>query len=314
MPWLIFGMNFPAWRPPALFMMDHFTAAEIETGETKIFVRSGGRGPAILFLHGFPETHLMWRDIAPLLAERFTVVCADLRGYGRSGCSPTASNHLPYSKRVMADDMIAVMERLGFGEFSVVGHDRGARVAYRLALDHAESVNRLAVLDIVPTENAWARADAAFALGYWPWSLLAQPAPLPERMIAGAAETIVEHALGQWGTSFATFPAEVRAAYVDALQSAEHAHAICEEYRAAATIDREHDQTDRAQGHRIRCPLLVLWSARGALEKGFAAEGGPLGVWQQWADRVEGHAVEGGHFFPEEMPELTAGLLGRFFS
>jgi haloacetate dehalogenase len=295
-------------------MMDDFEAAEIATADTTIFVRFAGRGPAILFLHGFPETHVMWRGVAPLLAGRFTVVCADLRGYGRSGCPPSAANHGPYSKRMMALEMTEVMERLGFGKFSVVGHDRGARVAYRLALDHPKRVNRLAVLDIVPTENAWAKADDAFTLAYWPWSMLAQPAPLPERMIAGAEETIVEHALGHWGTSIATFPPEVRSAYIQAMQSAEHAHAICEEYRAAATIDREHDQADRAKGRRIDCPLLALWSARGALDGWFASEGGALGVWKQWADRVEGHAVEGGHFFPEEMPDVTAGLLDRFFS
>jgi haloacetate dehalogenase len=295
-------------------MMENFAAAEIATGETTIFLRSAGSGPPVLFLHGFPETHLMWRDVAPRLVRHFTVICADLRGYGRSGCPPSAPDHALYAKRALARDMVEVMERLGFREFGVVGHDRGGRVAYRMALDHPARVNRVAVLDIVPTEDAWARADAAFALGYWPWSLLAQPAPLPEQMVTAAAETIVDHALAHWGSSLARFPAEVLRDYVNALQSPEHAHAICEEYRAAATIDREHDQADRAKQRRITCPLLALWSARGALEHWFAPEGGPLGVWRQWADRVEGRAVEGGHFFPEETPAATASMLQEFFS
>src|SRR5437016_5032532 len=223
-------------------MMDDFAAAEVETGETRIFLRSLGAGPPILLLHGFPQTHLMWRSVAPLLARKFTIVCADLRGYGRSGCPVSTPDHAPYGKRAMAQDMVIVMERLGFPRFAVAGHDRGGRVACRMALDHPDRIERLAVLDIVPTEAVWERADARFALGFWPWSLLAQPEPLPERILAAAAEAIIDDALGQWGSRPGAFAAEVRAAYVQALRDPAHAHAICEEYRAAATVDREHDR------------------------------------------------------------------------
>src|SRR3954464_4114815 len=241
-------------------MLDGFEACEIDTGETTIFACVGGRGPPLLLLHGFPETHLMWRDVAPRLAADFTVVCADLRGYGRSGCPASSADHAPYAKRAMAQDMVSVMERFGFPRFAVAGHDRGGRVAYRMALDHPDRVDRLAVLAILPTETVWERADARFALGYWPWSLLAQPHPLPERILTAVPEAIVDGALGGGGSPAAAFPPEVRAAYVEALRDADHAHAICEEYRAAATIDREHDKSDRARGCRIVCPLLAMWS------------------------------------------------------
>ena len=188
--------------------MDDFAAAVIETGETTIFVRRRGTGPPLLLLHGFPQTHLMWRDVAPRLALRFTVVCADLRGYGRSGCPVSAPDHAPYAKRAMAADMVRVMERLGFPRFSVAGHDRGGRVAYRMALDHPDRIDRLAVLDVLPTETVWERADARFALGFWPWSLLAQPEPLPERILAAAGAAIVDDALGGWGSPAAVFPPE----------------------------------------------------------------------------------------------------------
>ena len=293
--------------------MDYFATSEIQTSETGIFVRSYGSGPPILLLHGFPQTHLMWRSVAPLLARNFAVVCADLRGYGRSGCPVSAPDHAPYAKRAMAQDMVTVMEQLGFPRFSVAGHDRGGRVAYRMALDHPDRIGRLAVLDILPTETVWDLADARFALAYWPWSLLAQPEPLPERILAAASEAIVDDALGGWGSPSAVFPLEVRAAYLRALRDPGHAHAICEEYRAAATIDREHDRADRALGRRIVCPLLVLWSSQGALGTWYVEESGPVGLWRAWGDDVRGRALEAGHFFPEEAPEQTAEALNRFF-
>jgi haloacetate dehalogenase len=295
-------------------MWSDAATAEIPAGETTIFLRRLGSGSPVLLLHGFPQTHLMWRHVAPLLARDFTVVCADLRGYGRSGCPASTPDHAPYAKRALARDMVAVMERLGFPRFSVAGHDRGGRVAYRLALDHPDRVARLAVLDVVPTEAVWARADARFALGFWPWSLLAQPAPLPERLLAAGADAVVDDALGGWGSPAAAFGPEVRASYVGALRDPAHAHAICEEYRAAATLDREHDRADRAAGRRILCPLLALWSARGALDTWYAEESGPLALWRQWADDVQGHALEAGHFFPEEVPAPTGDALRRFFS
>jgi haloacetate dehalogenase len=293
--------------------MDDFTTAELRTGETSIFVRSSGTGPPLLLLHGFPETHLMWRGVAPLLAGNFTVVCADLRGYGRSGCPASSPDHAPYAKRAMARDMVEVMERLGFAHFFVVGHDRGGRVAYRMALEHPNRVDRLAVLDILPTETVWERADARFAVDYWPWSLLAQPQPLPEQIITAVPDAIVDDALGGWGSPATAFPPEIRAAYIQALRDPGHAHAICEEYRAAATIDREHDRADRAAGRRIVCPLLVLWAAGGALDTWYAEEGGPLALWRTSATDVQGHSVDAGHFFPEAAPERTAEALHGFF-
>src|SRR3954468_12909273 len=180
--------------------IDRFTELEIQTEDSRIFVCSHGTGPPLLLLHGFPQTHLMWRDIAPRLADRFTVVCADLRGYGQSGCPASTADHAPYSKRAMACDCVAVMNYLGFSRFSVAGHDRGGRVAYRLALDHPNVVERIAVLDIVPTATVWGEADDRFALRYWPWLLLAQSAPLPERILTDAADLVVDAALTGWGT------------------------------------------------------------------------------------------------------------------
>jgi haloacetate dehalogenase len=295
-------------------MLDRFDAAQVDTGETTIFVRRAGAGPPLLLLHGFPQTHVMWRRVAPLLARHFTVLCADLRGYGRSGCPASTPDHGPYAKRAMANDMVSVMEALGFPRFSVAGHDRGGRVAYRLALDHPERVERIAVLDIVPTAEAWERADARFALAFWPWTLLAQPAPLPERLLSAAPDAVVDDALGGWGSPPATFSPEVRAAYVETLQDPARVHAICEEYRAAATRDREHDEADRRSRRRIACPLLVLWSGRGALSAWYAGAGGPLAVWRAWADDVRGRPLDAGHFFPEETPNETADLLTRFFA
>jgi haloacetate dehalogenase len=292
--------------------MDAFTTAEINTGETRIFTRSHGLGPPLLLLHGFPQTHLMWRDVAKLLADRFTIVCADLRGYGRSGCPASAPDHWPYSKRAMAQDMVIVMEQLGFARFFVAGHDRGGRVAYRMALDHPDRVDRLAVLDILPTDIVWDRADARFALGYWPWSLLAQPEPLPERILTAAADAIVDSALDGWGSPGNVFPRAVRAAYVEPLRIPNHAHAICEEYRAAASVDRDHDEADRVNGRRIACPLLALWSGHGPLAAWY--EEGPIALWQTVGDDVQGQALEAGHFFPEEKPQETAAALTRFFT
>lgn len=291
--------------------MHDFRTAEIDTGETTIFIRMKGSGPPLLLLHGFPQTHLMWRDIAPILAADFTVVCADLRGYGQSGCPASTPDHAPYAKRALARDMVVVMAQLGFPRFAVAGHDRGGRVAYRLALDHAGAVERLAVLDVIPIDIAWARADARLALGFWPWSLLAQPAPLPETILTGSADVIVDNALGGWGSPPGTFSVDARAAYIAALRDLGHAQAICEEYRAAATIDVEHDRADREAGRRIACPVLTLWSAGGSLEAWYPE--GPLAIWRLWADDVSGRAVEGGHFFPEVAPQRTAELLGAFF-
>jgi len=205
------------------------------------------------------------------------------------------------------------MDELGFARFFLTGHDRGGRVAYRLALDHPECVERVAVLDVLPIAEAWERADKMFAIGYWPWSLLAQPAPLPEKLLSVAPEAVIDHALGSWGSSANVFSSEVREAYIEPLRDPVRAHAICEEYRAAATIDHEHDREDRAAGRRIACPVLALWSARGPLNNWYIDAGGPLAVWRAWANDVRGKALDGGHFFPEEIPQRTAEELIEFF-
>ncbi len=280
-----------------------FEAIAVQVEETHIFLRRSGSGAPVLLLHGFPQTHLMWRSVAPLLARRFTVICADLRGYGKSGCPASAPDHAPYAKRAMAKDMVSVMEKLGFPRFAVAGHDRGGRVAYRLALDHPERVERLAVLDILPTADTWERADKRLATAFWPWSLLAQPEPLPERL-----------ALGGWGSPANAFGSEVRAAYIEALREPARVHAICEEYRAAATLDHAHDLEDRRAGRRIACPVLVLWSDRGPLGTWYAEDGGPLALWQAWATNVRGSPLDAGHFFPEEIPERTAEEMSGFFA
>lgn len=294
-------------------MFAGFRATSLQLDETTIFARVGGTGPPLLLLHGFPETHLMWRDTAVALAPRFTVVAADLRGYGQSGCPVSSADHSPYAKRAMASDMVQVMKRLGFERFMIAGHDRGGRVAYRLALDHPSEVSKVAVLDVIPTAAAWDRADARLALGFWPWSLLAQPEPLPERLIGAAPDAVVDNSIAHWGSSADVFSADIRDAYVDALRDPAHVHAICEEYRAAATVDREHDALDQSNGRRIGCPLLTLWSGEGGLESWYAEEGGPLAIWRKWVDRVEGGPVRGGHFFPEEYPRQTAAALSKFF-
>lgn len=294
--------------------LDGFSNQIIDVGETTVFVRAAGSGPPVLMLHGFPETHLMWRDIAPRLAREFTVVCADLRGYGWSGCPASDADHAPYSKRAMGSDMIVAMDRLGHQRFRLAGHDRGGRVAYRMALDHPRAIEKIAVLDVLPTSTSWDRADARLALAFWPWSLLAQPEPLPERMLAADPEAVVDNALKEWGSPANAFPPEVRAAYIDALRDPEHIHAICEEYRAAATIDRQHDAADQEAGGRINFPLLALWSAKGGLENWYTDEEGPLGLWRMWSTDASGRPMDGGHFFPEEKPEETTQELRRFFS
>jgi haloacetate dehalogenase len=287
----------------------------IDTGEAVISVTRLGSGPAVLLLHGFPQTKLMWRDIAPQLAERFTVICADLRGYGDSSTPPSDADHAAYSKRAMARDMVSVMAQLGFACFSIAGHDRGGRVAYRTALDHPARVEALAVLDVLPVDAVWDRADDRLALGFWPWSLLAQPEPLPERLIAGAPDAVTGDAFsGAWGSPAGIFGDQVRAAYTAALSDPARIHAICEEYRAAAGIDRDHDAADRAAGRVITCPVLALWSASGPLGSWYHHDGGPLALWRQVAPDVTGAPVHGGHFFPEEQPAAIAATLTGFFA
>jgi haloacetate dehalogenase len=284
-----------------------FTVETVNVDGGTVFTRSGGQGPPVLLLHGFPETHLMWHAVAPLLATEFTVVCADLPGYG---ASPVRIDGPPevHTKRRAAEDLVGVMRALGHQRFAVVGHDRGGRVAFRLALDRADVVDRLAVLDVIPTSDALARADARFALAYWPWSLLAQPEPLPERLVVAAPDAIVDHAQARWGPA-STLPSDVREAYITALRNPDVAHTICQEYRAAAGADVKHDEEDRRAGRRIPRPTLALWAAGGPIDDWY---GGALSIWRRWAAEVQGEGVEGGHFFPEQHPEATAARLRAF--
>lgn len=293
-------------------MFDGFELRLIETANCAIAMRVGGSGPAVLLLHGFPETHLMWRDIAAELANNFTVVCADLPGYGASSCPESTPDHAPYSKRAMAKELVHAMVVLGHSSFAVVGHDRGGRVAYRAAFDHADRIVAVAVLDVIPIDEAWRRADDLFALGFWPWSLLAQPYPLPERLVSAAPDAVVEDALSQWGSPAALFDRDVRSVYVEQLRDPAHIHAICEEYRAAATIDRDHDNADQTARRRIICPTLVLWAADGALATWYADVGGPLSIWREFCTQVDGRPINGGHFFPEEHPQEVAAHLRSF--
>jgi len=283
-------------------MFEGFSLSMIELREVILRVRHGGTGPPLLLLHGHPQTHVMWHAVAPELARDFTVIAPDLRGYGESSKPETTPDHMPYSKRVMARDQIALMHHFGFEEFFVAGHDRGGRCAYRLALDHPERVRKLAVLDIIPTGEAFRRADMAFGLGYWHWFFLAQPFPLPERMIGANPD----HYYFRSGRE--QFNPEALADYLHGCHNPETIHAMCEDYRAAATIDFQLDEADRGI-KRIQCPLLALWSQEGFVAKSYDV----LSIWRDWADDVQGHAIEASHYFAEESPEATYKALHEFF-
>jgi haloacetate dehalogenase len=288
---------------------DHFETAEIKTDDNTIFIRRYGNGSPLLMVHGFPRTSLMWRDMAPRLASNYTVICVDLRGYGRSGVPASTEDHYPYTKRAMANELVAVMDKLGFAKFDLAGHDRGGRVSYRLALDHPEKVRRLAVLDVIPVSEAWGHADEKFAMTFWPWGLLSQKAPLPEKYLSGVPDAVFDNPFGQ-----GSFGPEVKAEYIETLRDPTRAHAICEEYRAAASLDIEHDRTDQKESRRITCPMLHLWAAGGPLDTFYEQHGGALGIWRKWADNVQGQAMKGGHFFPEENPVETAEILRNFLT
>ncbi len=264
-------------------------------------------GPALLLLHGYPQTHAIWHKMAPRLAQRFNVVAADLRGYGDSGKPATTADHAPYSKRVMAADQVALMRRLGHERFLLVGHDRGGRVAHRMAMDHSERVSKLAVLDIAPTLAMYEQTTEAFARAYWHWFFLILPAPVPERMI-GNDPGVLHAKMGSGSAGMKPFTPEAWAEYERCFTPA-MVHASCEDYRAAAAIDLEHDRSDREAGRKVRSPLLALWGAHGVVERCFK----PLDEWRRVADDVRGRSLPAGHYLPEEVPELVIDELENFF-
>jgi haloacetate dehalogenase len=291
-----------------------FEAGFHEVDGFRLFARTGGvaDGPPLLLLHGFPQTHAMWQRVAQRLAARFRLVLPDLRGYGDSDKPSDAPQHGQQSKRVMAQDLAELMARLGHERFAVAGHDRGARVAHRLALDHARRVSKLCVIDIAPTLDMYAATDMAFARAYYHWFHLIAPAPLPERMIGGDALFYLHAKLGGWGGSGTLAHIEPRALaeYERCFCQAAAIHSACEDYRASAGIDLEHDRASRAAGHKIACDLLVLWGERGVVQRLFE----PRALWQaQCAGHVSGWAMPAGHFIPEELPEETAAALAGFF-
>jgi haloacetate dehalogenase len=297
----------PTDKNAALPGANSFKSSIVEVAGNAIFVRIYGNGPAILLVHGFPRTSLMWRLLAPKLAEGHTVICADLRAYGKSETPATTDDHFPYSKRAMAKELVDVMEKLGFPTFTLVGHDRGGRVSYRMALDHPTKVERLAVFDVIPILEAWERSDARFAKTYWPWILLSQKEPLPENYLLGAPEAVFHNPFGE-----GSFGPEILEEYLSTFRDPARVRGICEEYRAAATIDVEHDRADKASSKKIECPMLHLWAEGGPLDTFYAGDGGPLCIWRKWAPLAQGQAVKGGHFFPEENAEGTAAMLARF--
>ena len=282
-----------------------FTDARLAVNGVEIQAVVGGSGPPLLLLHGAPQSHVMWHHLAPRLAERFTVVATDLRGYGDSSKPPGGGDHADYSFRTMAADQVAVMKQLGHDAFSVVAHDRGARVTHRMLLDHPEAVTRAALLDIVPTKYVYDHTDRALATAYFHWFFFIQPAPLPELMMQPAAGVLLKAFLGAFGGTDCYDP-EAMAEYERCFCTPEAIHAMCEDYRAAAGIDLRHDAADG--GRMIECPLLILWGSRGVVGQLYQ----PLEVWQRYGSDVHGLAIDAGHFLAEERPDETFAALDEF--
>ena len=285
---------------------ERFETARIRTAGAEIHLRHAGSGPPLLLLHGYPQTHAMWHAVAPALSRTHHVVCADLRGYGDSTKPAATPDHSSYSKRAMAADMIAVMRELGFDRFAVAGHDRGARVAHRMALDHPECVSQLCVMDIAPTLHMFEQTDQRFATGYYHWFFLIQPDGLPEHLIGNDPDYFLDYTLGHWSARPETFHDEAIAEYRRCFRDPRTIHASCEDYRAAATIDLEHDR--ETEHTRIECPLLVLWGARGFVNRMYDV----LDVWRSRASVVDGKALDSGHFLPEEAPAAVIAALSDF--
>lgn len=289
-------------------MFDQFTHHRIATSGITINCVKGGQGPPLLLLHGYPQTHVMWHKIAPILSQYFTVICSDLRGYGDSDKPPSDRTHFTYSKRATAQDQVELMTSFGFESFSVAGHDRGGRVLHRLILDYPDRVEQAAVLDIVPTRKIFQTVDKELATAYEHWFFLIQPDNLPERLIGADPEFYLQTKLRKWSADPTAFTEEAMAEYIRCFSDPAVIHATCEDYRAAASIDLEHDQVDI--DCKIQCPLLVLWGSRGVMPRRYDV----LETWRERAIDVRGKALDCGHFLPEEAPQETAVALRDFFS
>jgi haloacetate dehalogenase len=291
-------------------VFEGFAEQRIALAETEIFCRTGGAGPPLLLLHGYPQTHVAWHRVAPRLMRQFSLVMPDLRGYGESRGPRPDPEHRHYSKRAMARDMAELMTALGHERFLLAGHDRGARVGFRLALDYPDRVQRFVAIDIIPTFDVWEQMDANKALSSYHWSFLAVPAPVPETLIAADPDFYIRHLLDRWvGRPDALHPQAV-AAYLRQFHEPSVIAATCEDYRAGASIDRQEDGEDRQRGAKIACPVLVLWGRRYLTSK----TASPIAAWRNWAADVREVALDCGHFIAEEAPEDCATALAEFFA
>jgi haloacetate dehalogenase len=295
-------------------MFEGFKNKRIDVDGVTLNVRVGGSGPALVMLHGYPQTHIMWRLVAPELAKTHTVVCPDLRGYGDSDSPPSDAEHLNFSKRAMAADVAGLMTKLGHETFAVITHDRGARVGYRLCLDFPERATHFMSLDVVPTHEMWSRLGKSSALGGFHWQFLAQPAPKPETMIAGNPDYWMEWLMYSWASSDFTFDAEAMDAYKAAFRKPDVIRGTCEDYRAGATVDDAHDTADKVAGRKLQCPMVCLWG--GSRSLGGPKTSSPLDVWRDWAEGpVAGEAVpESGHFIAEEAPDVVIRWVKKLLS
>jgi haloacetate dehalogenase len=291
-------------------MLDSFQHVQLTVNGITVNLRHGGNGPPLLLLHGFPQTHVIWHKVAHRLAQQFTLVMPDLRGYGDSSKPAGEPDHSNYAKRVMAQDMLEVMLALGFPSFNLCGHDRGGRVAHRLALDHPNAVEKLMVLDISPTRTMYEATDKTFATLYYHWFFMIQPKPVPETLIGNSASFFLKTTLGGWGSNGEQFIDDAAMAeYERCFCNPDMVHAACEDYRAAASIDLEHDRDHDEK--KVACPLHVLWGERGVVGREFQ----PVSDWQEkCAMPVTGKALPAGHFIPEQVPELLSAEMTAFFS
>ncbi|WP_136805861.1 alpha/beta fold hydrolase [Desulfosediminicola flagellatus] len=287
---------------------NYFDQKVLDINGVQIKLRQGGSGSPLLLLHGYPQTHIMWHKVAPRLTANYRVVCPDLRGYGDSSKPPSDQDHSTYSKRVMAQDMIELMAFLGYSEFFVAGHDRGARVAHRMALDYPARISKACVMDIAPTHHMFKTTDQNFATAYYHWFFLIQPDGLPEHLIGADPAYYLTEKLRRWSAPGTEFDNEAVSEYIRCFSNPETIHASCEDYRAAASIDLRHDEEDMHK--KVSCPLLVLWGTKGFVHRTYDV----LAVWRERAEKVEGNGLNCGHFLPEEVPVQVTEELQRFFA